>query len=252
MTYCLGMLLDAGLILMADTRTNAGIDDFSSFRKLHVLAQRPDREIYAATAGNLSVSQSVVTMLQEDQAVSEDDRQCRCLGEVDTMFQAAQVVGAAVARVASTVGAPLESAHIDSSIELLVGGRVGAGPLQLFLVYSIGNFIECTSEVPFLQIGERKYGRPILDRALRYRTSLPEAVKIGFLSFDGAMKSNLGVAHPIDLLVLPEDSREPAITRRVEKDDVYFAEITRHWANLLRDGVESLPGPPWMEEGGRA
>ena len=247
MTYCLGMLLDAGLVLMADTRTNAGIDDFSTFRKLHVLAEGPDREIYAATAGNLSVSQSVVTMLQEDQIVSESEQHRGCLADVETMFQAAQVVGAAVAKVGGTVGASLSSEHIDGSIELLVGGRVGDGPLQLFLIYSIGNFIECTPEVPFMQIGERKYGRPILDRALRYRTSLAEAMKIGFLSFDGAMKSNLGVAHPIDLLVLHQDKRASPLTRRVEKGDAYFEELTARWDDLLRSAVDRLPNPPWMD-----
>ena len=161
------------------------------------------------------------------------------------MFRAVQLVGEAVAKVASTIGEALSEQHIDSSVELLVGGRVGDGPLRLFLVYSIGNFIECTPEVPFLQIGETKYGRPILDRTLRYGTSLPEAVKIGCLSFDSTMASNLGVARPIDVLVLPRGAAAP-ITHRIGRDDEYFQELTRCWGGMLRDATASLPPPPWV------
>ena len=249
MTYCLGMLLDAGLVLMADTRTNAGIDNFSSFRKLHRLCDGPDRQIFAASAGSLSLSQSVISVLKEDQLAAEAGDVSRCLSEAPTMFRAAQVVGEAVARVTETTGAELERRHIDNSLQFLLGGRVGDGPLKLFLIYRIGNFIECTSEVPFLQIGETKYGRPILDRALRRETPLAAAVKIGLLSFDSTMKSNLGVAHPIDVLLLPASRGAPAITRRIEKDDSYYREITRRWADILCDAVENLPEPDWTEGG---
>lgn len=247
MTYCLGMLLDPGLILMADTRTNAGIDNFSSFRKLHILCEGVDRQIYAATAGSLSMTQAVIGLLQENQLAAETGDHSRCLSEAPTMFKAAQLVGEAVARIGETVGAALAREHIDSSVELLVAGRIGDEPLKLFLIYSIGNFIECTSEVPFLQIGETKYGKPILDRTLRYATPLAEAVKIGFLSFDSTIKSNLGVAHPIDVLVLPADRRHPPIVRRIEKDDPYFRGITREWAEVLGRAALGLPDPPWMD-----
>jgi putative proteasome-type protease len=246
MTYCLGMLLESGLVLMADTRTNAGIDDFSTFRKLHLLADGPDRQIYAASAGSLSVSQSVISLLQEDQLAAETGDHSRCLSEAATMFRAAQLVGEAVARVRETVGSALEREHIDHSVELLLGGRIGEGPLKLFLIYSIGNFIECTPEVPFLQIGETKYGRPILDRALTYATPLAEAVKIGVLSFDSTIKSNLGVSRPIDVLVLPADPAEPLIARRIGRDDSYFEEITRRWGQVLNEAALRLPPPPWM------
>jgi putative proteasome-type protease len=243
------MLLDAGLVLMADTRTNAGVDNFSTFRKLHVLAEAPDRQIYAASAGNLSLSQSAISLLREDQPDADHRARGHCLGDAPSMFRVAQLVGDAVAQVGATTGAALAREHIDDSLELLVGGRVGDGPLKLYLVYTIGNFIECTSEVPFLQIGETKYGRPILDRALTYRTSLPEAVKIGFLSFDSTMESNLAVAHPIDLLILPADSTCPAIKRRVEEDDDYFRDITRAWGKMLNEAVAKLPEPPWLISG---
>jgi len=246
MTYCLGMLLEDGLILMADTRTNAGVDNFSTYRKLHLLADGPDREIYAATAGSLSVSQSVISLLQEDQLASQTDEHSRCLSAAPTMFRVAQLVGEAVERAGTTVGAALDRAHIDSHVELLVGGRVGDGALKLYLVYSIGNFIECTSDVPFLQIGETKYGRPILDRALRKETPLAEAVKMGCLSFDSTMKSNLGVAMPIDVLVLPADRKRPVLNRRIERGDRYFGDLAERWAELLYDAATGLPAPPWM------
>lgn len=246
MTYCLGMLLEAGLILMADTRTNAGVDNFSIFRKLHVLADGPDRQIYAATAGSLSVSQTVISLLQEDQLAAESGEHSRSLTAAPSMFRVTQLVGEAVARAGETVGAALEREHIESTIELLVAGRVGDGPIKLFLVYSIGNFIECTTEAPFLQIGETKYGRPILDRAVTYRTPLPDAAKVGFLSFDSTMKSNLGVAQPIDVLILPADRSRPAMIHRVERGDPYFDDITGRWAQALYDAAAGIPNPPWM------
>jgi putative proteasome-type protease len=248
-TYCLGMLLDAGLVLMADTRTNAGIDNFSTFRKLHRLCDDPDRQIYAASAGSLSLTQAVISLLQEDQLAADTGDHSRSLSEAPTMFRAAQIVGEAVARVGETTGAALAARHIDHTVEILLGGRVGDGPLKLFLIYSIGNFIECTPEVPFLQIGETKYGRPILDRALRAGTPLPAAVKIGLLSFDSTMKSNLGVAHPIDVLALPADRSAPIITRRIEKDDPYYREITLRWAEILYGATLDLPDPRWAQEG---
>jgi putative proteasome-type protease len=245
-TYCLGMLLESGLVLMADTRTNAGIDNFSTFRKLHVLADEPTRQIYAASAGSLSLSQSAMGLLQEDQLAAKSGDRSHSLAKAASMFSVAQLVGEAVAKVGATTGAALAREHIDNSLELLVGGRVGDGPLKLYLVYTIGNFIECTSDVPFLQIGETKYGRPILDRALTFRTQLSEAVKIGFLSFDSTMESNLGVAHPIDVLVLPAERARPAIKRRIEEDDDYFREITRAWGTILNKSVAGLPEPPWL------
>jgi putative proteasome-type protease len=247
-TYCLGMLLEDGLILMADTRTNAGVDNFSTFRKLHKLSAAPDREIFAATAGNLSISQSVISLLQEDQLRAETGDVSKSLSDAPTMFRAAQIVGEAVARIGETVGTALAREHIDNHVELLVGGRVGDGRLQLFHVYSIGNFIECTPEVPFLQVGETKYGRPILDRALGFATPLAEAVKIGVLSFDSTMQSNLGVARPIDILVIPADARQKPMTRRIGRDDPYFDELTRAWGALLGSAALDLPNPPWMGE----
>ncbi|MFL6765613.1 MAG: peptidase, partial [Sphingomicrobium sp.] len=184
-----------------------------------------------------------ISLLQEEELAGEEGR---CLSKAPTIFRVAQLIGEAVEQVGATTGAALAREHIDNSLELLVGGYVSDGPLKLYLIYTIGNFIECTSEVPFLQIGETKYGRPILDRALTYRTSLPEAVKIGCLSFDSTMESNLAVAHPIDLLVLPAERTRGPLMRRIEEDDHYFREITRAWGKMLNEAVASLPQPPWF------
>jgi putative proteasome-type protease len=241
------MLLESGLILMADTRTHAGIDNFSMFRKLYTLADGPDRQVYAATAGSLSLSQSAIGLLQESELANEHGH---CISEAATMFRVAQLVGEAVAHVGATTGAALAREHIDNQLEMLVGGYVGGGPIKLYLIYTIGNFIECTSDVPFLQIGETKYGRPIIDRALDYRTPLPEAVKIGFLSFDSTMESNLGVAQPIDVLVLPADRKKPPVKRRIEEGDDYFRDITRAWGKMLTEAVAKLPEPAWLASSG--
>jgi putative proteasome-type protease len=166
--------------------------------------------------------------------------------EASTMFAIARIVGEAVAEVGRTTGAALAQAHFDNTIEMLLAGHLGGAPLKLFLVYTIGNFIECKEDVPFLQIGETKYGRPILDRVLTYETPLAEAVKVGVLSFDSTMESNLGVAHPIDVLVLHSNQGQPPLRRRIEEDDEYFLQITRGWAKILKNGVMSLPEPPWL------
>ncbi|HEX8641684.1 MAG TPA: peptidase [Allosphingosinicella sp.] len=257
MTYCLGMLLDAGLVMIADTRTNAGVDNFSSFKKLHTLADAPGRRIFACTAGSLSMSQSVIGLLQEglpppnvspaDAAEAAAAGLNRTLNDAASMFRAAQLVGEAVQRANATVGEALRAINIESWVSLLLGGRIGDGPPALYLIYSAGNFIECTPEVPFLQIGETKYGKPILDRGLTFETPLHEAVKFGFLSFDSAMRSNLGVARPIDLMVMPRDPARPLLTRRIGEDDPYFDDLSQRWSRYLHQATANIPNPPWME-----
>ncbi len=259
MTYCLGMRLETGLILFADTRTNAGIDNFSSFKKLHTLVDEPGRRIFACTAGSLSMTQSVIGLLQEglpapsaadDSVGAPPPGLNRTLRDAASMFRAAQLVGEAVQRVNATVGEALRAIHVDGWISLLLGGRIGTGPPFLFLIYSAGNFIECTPEVPFLQIGETKYGKPILDRGLNFRTPLHMAVKFGFLSFDSAMRSNLGVGRPIDLMVMPTDPEEPLLVRRIEVDDPYFDDLSERWSRYLHQATEDIPNPPWMDSEG--
>jgi putative proteasome-type protease len=247
MTYCLGMLLDEGLIMMADTRTNAGVDNFSMYRKLHLLADGPDRTIFACTAGNLSVSQTVLSLIGEGLPASgPEDELRRTLQEAGTMFRAAQLVGEAIRIAGRTVGEALSSLNISASSAMLLGGRIGDEPPQLFLMYEVGNFLQCKQDVPFFQIGETKYGRPILDREVQRPTPLADALKCGFLSFDAAMKSNLGVARPIDIMVMPADRTRPILTRRIEQDDAYFDEVSRRWSDLIHEGTMAIPNPPYL------
>jgi putative proteasome-type protease len=248
MTYCLGMLLDAGLIMIADTRTNAGVDDVSSYRKLHCLADAPDRCIFAASAGNLSTTQTVISLLREGVPAGEDESLMRTIGEPTTMFRAAQLAGEAVQLANQTVGKALASIKISGAASMLLGGRIGDGPPSLFLVYSAGNFIECKADVPFFQIGETKYGRPILDRVIDPTTSLAEAMKVGFLSFDASIRSNLAVGLPLDLLVMRSAKRSKVLTHRIAEDDPYYTDLSMRWGDLLQDATEAIPDPPFMAD----
>lgn len=246
MTYCLAMLLDEGLIMMADTRTNAGVDNFSSYRKLHTLADTRDRQVFIATAGNLSVSQTVVSLIRE--GLPEGDDLARTMESATSMFRAAQLVGEALRMANKSIGEALASIRMGGASTFLVGGRIGDAPPALFLIYEAGNFIQCQTDVPFFQIGETKYGRPILDRVIRTTTTLSEAVKIGCLSFDSCMRSNLGVARPIDLMVMPRDAARPIMKRRIETNDAYFNDLSARWSDLLHEATRAVPEPPFMDE----
>lgn len=247
MTYCLGMLLDEGLILMSDTRTNAGVDNFSMYKKLHLLADGPVRTIYACTAGNLSVSQTAISVVNEGMSSpppgDEDVRYT--LHDVPSMFRAAQLMGEAMQIATRQVSQALAGMNIPVGASTLIGGRVGNSRPELYLIYEAGNFIQCKPESPFFQIGETKYGRPILDRELRPATPLAEALKYGFLSFDAAMASNLGVARPIDLMVMPTDRSRPILTRRIEREDPYFDALSDQWGEALREASRRIPNPPF-------
>jgi putative proteasome-type protease len=247
MTYCIGLLLREGLVMIADSRTNAGVDNFSAYKKLHTLAQAPDRQIFACSSGSLSISQSVIGLVQEGLPAIESGEMNRTLMGASSMFRAAQLVGEAVQITNRTVGAALAAIHIDSSVSLLLGGRIGDAPPALYLIYSAGNFIECKSESPFLQIGETKYGKPILDRGVDFDMPIDEAVKIGFLSFDSAMRSNLGVARPLDMMVMRADPAVPILTHRIEPDDAYFNALSSTWSELLHRAIGAIPNPPFME-----
>jgi len=248
MTYCLGMLLDAGLIMITDTRTNAGVDDISAFRKLHCLADTPDRCIYAASAGNLSTTQTVISLLREGLPTGDDDSLIRTIAQPTSMFRAAQLVGEAVQLANETVGKALASIKISGASSILLGGRIGDSPPSLFLIYSSGNFIECKPDMPFFQIGETKYGRPILDRVIDPKTSLAEAMKVGFLSFDASIRSNLAVGRPLDLMVMPAGKSSGVLTHRITEDDAYFSDLSARWGDLLQHATEAIPDPPFMRD----
>lgn len=246
MTYCVGILLREGLILISDTRTNAGIDNISVYRKMHVLADTDDRLVLCMSAGNLSVTQHVLGQLAEGLPPPEPEEQPRKIEHVTSMFRAAQLVAEAVRKAGAELRPALAAANVPAGISLLVGGRIGNGPLKLYLVYDAGNFIECGSDTPFLQIGATAYGKPILDRAMTYDSPLDEAVKVGLLSFDSTIRSDLSVGLPFDMVVLPADTARPVIRRRIENGDPYFVDLSNRWSMLLNESRAAIPDPPFM------
>lgn len=250
MTYCLGILLREGLILISDTRTNAGIDNISIYRKMHVLADSDDRLILCMSAGNLSVTQHVLGQLNEGLPPQGADDPPRRIEHVPTMFRAAQLVGEAVRIAGAELKPALLAANVPAGISLLVGGRIGDEPLTLYLVYDAGNFIECGQDTPFLQIGATAYGKPILDRAMTYESPLDEAVKVGLLSFDSTIRSDLSVGLPFDMAVIPADRSRPVIRRRIEEGDPYFLDLSQRWSMLLNESRAAIPDPPFMAANG--
>ncbi|MCC7274906.1 MAG: peptidase [Alphaproteobacteria bacterium] len=244
MTYCVGLLLQEGLVMLADTRTNAGVDNISTFRKLHLFEVPDDRTICLATAGNLAVTQAVVTLLSEG-FESEVSGTTESLYTVPSMFRAAQLTGEAIRKVWHLDGEALRQQSIGFEVSILLDGQVRGRKLRLFIVYSAGNFIEATEDTPFLQVGEHKYGKPILDRAARHDTGLADGVKLALISMDSTLRSNLSVGLPMDLLVYRRDAPAAEIRRRIGEDDPYFRMIRTQWSTALREAYRAIPLPDW-------
>jgi len=244
MTYCAGILVEQGLVMIGDTRTNAGLDNVSTFRKLHVFANSGDRVLALATAGNLSVSQSVISLLTEGLEAPETNEP-ETLSKAPSLFRAAQLIGRAIRQVRATEGRGLEDANLPFDVSLLFGGQIAGGPMRLFMIYAAGNFIECGQDAPFLQIGEHKYGKPILDRAVTWRTDLYDALKIGLISMDSTMRSNLGVGLPIDIAVIRRDTLEAELVHRIEAAEPYFHDLRERWSAALRSAHMNIPRPPY-------
>ena len=215
MTYCCGVLVRDGLVMIADTRTNAGLDNVSTFRKLHIFSKPGERIMAIASAGNLAVSQSVLSTLVEG---LEDPHtgDIETLMNAPTMFQAAQRIGRAIRSVHATEGEALKSEDVNFDVSFLFGGQIKGAKMRLFMIYTAGNFIECTTDTPYLQIGEHKYGKPVLDRAMHYDVELYEALKTSLISMDSTMRSNLGVGLPIDVLVVRSDVCDADLNHRIE------------------------------------
>ena len=250
MTYCVGIALRDGLIMIADTRTNAGLDNISTYRKMHVLADGEDRLIVCMTAGNLSVTQHVLGQLAEGMPAPLPEEPPRTIARMPSMFRAAQLVGEAVMAAGVELKPALRAAGVSAGISLLVGGRIGDGPTKLYLVYDAGNFIECCPDTPFLQIGATAYGKPILDRAMNYDSPLDEAVKVGLLSFDSTIRSDKSVGLPFDVVVIPADPARSVIRRRIEADDAYFQDLSARWSLMLNESRATIPDPPFMARSG--
>jgi putative proteasome-type protease len=244
MTYCCGILVRDGLVMIADTRTNAGVDNISTFRKLHVYTQPGERVLALASSGNLSFAQSVRSTLTEG-IENPDTGELETLLNAPTMFQAAQRIGKVVRAVRTNEYAALKAADVEYDVAFLFGGQIKDGRLRLYMIYSAGNFIECTTDTPYLQIGEHKYGKPVLDRAISFDTDPYDALKIGLISMDSTMRSNLGVGLPIDLLVVRRDVYNPELNYRIEPGEPYFQDLREQWSGALRAAHMNIPRPPY-------
>jgi putative proteasome-type protease len=251
MTYGVGILVKDGLVMMADTRTNAGLDNISTYRKLHVF-ERPGEFLLAiAAAGNLSITQSIMSHLREGLDNPETGRKER-LTDQDGMFKAAQFVGRAIRRVYEIDGGALQQHAAAFDVSLLLGGQMRGREPRLFMLYSAGNFIEATSDTPFLQIGEHKYGKPILDRAVTSNLDVYDALKLGLISMDSTMRSNLSVGLPVDLVVLRRDALQWDVQRRLETGEPYFSDLRERWSSALRKAHMDIPTPPYGPNAGPA
>ncbi|MCB1507243.1 MAG: peptidase [Hyphomicrobiaceae bacterium] len=244
MTYCVGVLVQEGLVLIADTRTNAGIDNVAIYKKLHVFEQPGERIVALATAGNLAISQAVVSLMT-DGWENPDTGHVETIYDHPTMFKTAQYVGRSIREVYRIDGKNLEQSAGSFDVAMLLAGQVAGGRLRLFMVYSAGNFIEAAEDTPFLQIGEHKYGKPILDRAIKFTTPIPDAFKISLISMDSTMRSNLGVGMPIDALTIRRDSLERDIHVRIEPGEPYFHDLRERWSAALRAAHTAIPVPPY-------
>lgn len=239
MTYGVGMQIDRGLVFMSDTRTNSGVDNVSVFRKMHHWSVPGDRVITVLSAGNLGTTQSVVSLLDERTKVPAE-RQPSIL-EVPTMFQVAELIGGLVRDSIARHLDGGQEAEAKFNATLIVGGQIVGMPPRLFLVYPEGNFIEAGADTPFMQIGETKYGRPILLRAYDPAMSFEDAVKLLLVSFDSTIKANLSVGAPLDLSIYETDSLQPQAPIRIEAADGYFRSISEGWGEELRRAFQSLP-----------
>ena len=238
MTYGVAMRLERGLVFAADTRTNAGVDNIASYRKLNFWRQPGERVLVLLSAGNLAVTQVVVSLLNEQ--LTDKSTESTHLYNVPNMYRAARVVGDAVREARRVDGPALEASKSGFYASFIFGGQIGSERPRLFQVYSEGNFIEATDDTPFLQIGEHKYGKPILDRVARADMRLGEAAKLMLLSFDSTLRSNLSVGLPLDLLIYERDSLDVQREKRISADDEYFKKLSQAWSDALRQAFSKI------------
>jgi putative proteasome-type protease len=244
MTYCVAMLLDTGLVFLSDSRTSAGVDHISTFRKTIVLQKPGERVLVLQTAGNLAITQAVGSVLRERIDLPGEQPLPNLLN-CPNLFEAAQCVGEAVREVHRRDAHSLKDFGVDFNASFILGGQIrGEGP-RLFSIYSAGNFIEATPETTYFQIGESKYGKPIIDRVLRRSSSLNEAAKCALISMDSTIRSNLSVGLPLDLVMIKRDHYETARHMSIDSDDEYFRGIRNRWSEALREAFAELPDPDW-------
>ena len=238
MTYCVALKLNDGLVLLSDTRTNAGVDNISRFRKMFTWSVPGERAVALMTAGNLSVTQAVISHLQE--SIDNAAEGVETILTAPTMFRVAELVGDAMRGVQNRYGPALSAMSASASASIILGGQIAGRAMRLFLVYDAGNFIESTEDANFLQIGEIKYGKPILDRVVNMDTSIEDGLTAVLLSMDSTLKSNISVGMPLDLAVIRTDAYAFDQYRRIEADDTGFAQLSNAWSDALKNAFVEM------------
>ena len=242
MTYCIGVMLDKGMIFASDSRTNAGLDNIAKFCKMTVFERRGDRVIVLLSSGNLAGTQAVIGVLNQRCAAGGAATN---LWSARTMFDVAMLVADAMRDIERRDGEYLQENEVGFNASFIVGGQIAGEPLRLFRIYAEGNFIEAGLETTFLQTGETKYGKPIIDRVITPSTTLTEATKCVLVSFDSTMRSNLSVGMPIDLICYERDSLAVTMRRRFDQGDPYFATLSKEWSEGTRAVFRQLPALQW-------
>ena len=248
MTYCCAIKVNAGMVFLSDSRTNAGVDAISTFRKMLIYERAGDRFMVMLSAGNLSISQSVREILQTESVRDPESGDPITIWNARSMFDAAQVLGAAVRHINQRDGAALRQAGLEFNVSLILGGQIAGEGMRLFLVYSAGNFIEATTETPFFQIGEAKYGKPVLDRVVEPAMPLDEATKCALVSMDSTMMSNLSVGLPLDLVVYEAGALASDRVVCIDQENPYFEMLHKSWGQRLRQVFDSIEDPQWNGE----
>ena len=241
MTYCVGIMLDSGLIFASDSRTHAGVDNFASFCKMTMFERAGDRVIVLLSSGNLAGTQAVINVLNQRNAKDGVPN----LWGAESMFDAAMLVSDAMREVDRRDGQHLAASAVSFNASFILGGQIVGEPPRLFRLYAQGNFIEASLETPYFQTGETKYGKPIIDRVITRSTSLNDAAKCVLVSFDSTMCSNLSVGMPIDLICYQRDSLEVRMHRRFNEGDAYFSALGKQWTEGTRQVFSRLPNLDW-------
>ncbi len=242
MTYCVGVLLNDGVVFASDSRTNAGVDNFASFCKMNVFERSGDRVIVLLSSGNLAGTQAVISLLKQRGESKDADK--GNIWTARTLFDVATTVSDAVRSIERRDGEYLASSATPFNASFIIGGQIKGEAPRLFRTFAEGNFIEAGAETPFFQTGEAKYGKPIIDRVIRPATNLSDAMKCVLVSFDSTMRSNLSVGMPIDMVCYERDSLQISIRHRFAPGDAYFTTLSKEWSEGVRTVFRRLPAVP--------
>jgi putative proteasome-type protease len=245
MTYCVGLLVDTGLVLLSDSRTNAGVDQINTFRKMATFQRANDRVLVLLSAGNLAITQAVVNLLHEVPEPSDQPSQPARIFRAKNMFNAARVIGDALREIHDRDAEMLKEQGHEFNATFILGGQINGEEPRLFHIYSAGNFIESSIDTPYFQIGESKYGKPIIDRVITRSSSLAQAAKCALVSMDSTIRSNLSVGPPLDLAIIKRDEFKFATHISIDLDNDYFKMIRTRWGVALQEVFSELPNPNW-------